>query len=369
MVADPRAIAVAPGDAVRLGGDPRAWRVVRSDVEAMRVTLDLVPLIERVAARPADAGAVVATPDVVIARTIVEAFELYPDGEEAWSAPRIAIAAAGDGARWRGAAVEISRDDGASWETLGRIAAPTVIGRVTAPVARGSATLLDRAGVIELSLTDDAATLQSADAAARDRGANLALLGDEVIRFARVEQVAPARWRLSVLERGLNGSAASSHDIGARFVLLTRDSLLVPATGTVRLGDRVRVSARGVGDGDAPAVAETIVTGRSVAPLAPVHARWTGRADGSARVTWIRRSRLGWRWADGEVPLAEERESYRVEVASAAGTRVVLTPKPGVTITDAEVAGGGVRVSIAQVGTLAASRAVTIMQGSVEGNQ
>jgi hypothetical protein len=69
------------------------------------------------------------------------------------------------------------------------------------------------------------------------------------------------------------------------------------------------------------------------------------------------------------VPLAEERECYRVEVASAAGTRVVLTPEPGVTITDAEVAGGRVRVSIAQVGTLAASRAVTIMQGSVEGNQ
>jgi hypothetical protein len=114
VVADARAIAVAPGDAVRLGGDPRAWRVVRSDVEAMRVTLDLVPLVERVASRPADAGAVIATPDVVIGRTIVEAFELYPDGEEAWSAPRIAIAAAGDGAGRRG-----DGDQPRRWRKLG----------------------------------------------------------------------------------------------------------------------------------------------------------------------------------------------------------------------------------------------------------
>ena len=78
----------------------------------------------------------------------------------------------------------------------------------------------------------------------------------------------------------------------------------------------------------------------SVAPLTPVHLRWQALAAGDARVTWIRRSRVGWRWADGEVPLGEERECYRVAVTSALGTRVFLVDQPLASITRDEVAGG-----------------------------
>lgn len=364
VIADARAIAVAPGDAVRAGDEPRVWRVTRSSVEATRVTLDLVPLGAPVAARPADAGQVIADPDVAIGRTVVAGFELPPSGEEAWSSPRIAIAAAGDAPGWRQAALELSRDAGATWEAIGGSAAPAVIGTTLAPLRRGSATLIDRAGVIEVALLHDAMMLQSADAGALARDANVALLGDEMIQFARAEQVAPARWHLTVLARGLNGSESRAHPPGTRLVLLDRDSLLVPASGLVRIADRVAVAARGVGDVNGSAFAEALVTGRSVAPPAPVHLRWEALADGGARVRWVRCSRIGREWDAGEVPLGEERERYRVSVTGAAGTRVLLVEEASVGIAPEECAGGGVRVAVSQVGTVAPSREAIISWGT-----
>jgi hypothetical protein len=218
--------------------------------------------------------------------------------------------------------------------------------------------------VIDVALLHDGMALASADVAAIGRGANLALLGDEVIQFAGAEQIAPARWCVSMLGRGLNGSESRDHPAGTRLVLLDRDSLLLPAPGVLRVGDRVRVNAQGVGDVDAPATTETIVTGRSVAPLAPVHLRWAADADGGATVTWVRRSRLGWRWTEGEVPLAEEREAYRVAVTSAVGLRVTAVAEPAISITEKEVAGGGVRVTVSQIGTVATSSEAVINWGN-----
>lgn len=369
IVSDARAIAVKPGDAVRVGDDPAVWRVVRSSVEAMRVTLDLAPLGRAPDGRTAEAGVVNASPDVAIGRTVIAVFELYPSGEEAWSTPRLGIAAAGDRPGWRQATIEISRDDGATWQMLGATAAPAIMGTVAAPVGRASATMIDRANLIDVDLLHDGMALSHADDAQRDRGANPALLGAEVIQFARAEQVAPARWRLSLLSHGLNGSAVDVHDAGTRFVLLERDSLLIASEGVVRLGDRVRVSASGigddVGDGDAArAGSETFLDGRSVAPLAPVHLRWNPAADGGARVTWVRRSRLGWRWGEVEAPIGEESERYRVTVSSKLGERVKMLAEPAITITAAEVAGGGVRVAVVQVGMVASSRAAVIEQGN-----
>ena len=260
--------------------------------------------------------------------------------------------------------MELSRDNGATWEAVGRTAAPAVIGTIAAPLRRGGRALIDRAGVIELALLHDGIGLESADAPRIAQGANVALLGDEVIQFARAVQVAPRRWRLSHLARAMNGSDSRDHPAGTRFVLLDRASLLVPEAGVLRIGDRIRVSVRGIGDVDGPVMADTVVDGRSVAPLAPVHLRWMAGADGSARVTWVRRSRIGWRWGDGEVPLAEERELYRVVVTSTLGTRVLQVGETSVSLLPEEWADGGVRVAVSQIGTVATSREAIITRGN-----
>ena len=54
--------------------------------------------------------------------------------------------------------------------------------------------------------------------------------------------------------------------------------------------------------------------GRARRPWAPCHLQAAARSDGGVDLAWIRRARLhgdGW---DGEPPLGEEGESYRVAV-------------------------------------------------------
>jgi len=51
-------------------------------------------------------------------------------------------------------------------------------------------------------------------------------------------------------------------------------------------------------------------------PWSPVHPKWKFLDGGDLRIEWTRRSRAGTIWADHvEVPLAEEFEKYRVELA------------------------------------------------------
>jgi len=53
-----------------------------------------------------------------------------------------------------------------------------------------------------------------------------------------------------------------------------------------------------------------------------------------------------------------------VAVISAIGTRVLLTDKPAAAVSRDERAGGGVRVAISQIGTVASSPEVIITRGN-----
>src|SRR3546814_11488239 len=52
-------------------------------------------------------------------------------------------------------------------------------------------------------------TLSNAGDALLDGGANLALVGDELLQFGRAEQIDATRWRLSRLWRGRRGTEAA----------------------------------------------------------------------------------------------------------------------------------------------------------------
>lgn len=124
------------------------------------------------------------------------------------------------------------------------------------------------------------------------------------------------------------------------------------------LGSEVRLLASGVGDLAGPAAATVRLDGASVAPPAPVALRWDDDGAGGAIVRWTRRSRAGWRWADGgDVPLAEEAERYRIDTP--AGSQTVTAPS--FALSAALRAAGPVAVSVRQLGTLAESRPVTVV--------
>ncbi|KQT34663.1 hypothetical protein ASG29_00365 [Sphingomonas sp. Leaf412] len=353
---DVSAIAVAPGDAVLPAGEGAPWRVTRATLEEMRVVLDLVPVPVAAAARTADPGVVAGAPDRLIGRTVVTAFELPPLDDALPQVPQLLIAAAGTEPGWRGALLSVSRD-GATWEDGGATAAPATMGTIATPLGAAPATLVDRVHAVEVEFPHEAMALASADAAALDRGANLALIGDELIQFGRATPIGATRWRIADLWRGRRGTAAAAHDAGARFVLIEAATLAVVALPGVRAAP-LRISAIGVGDGGVAATATMVPTGASVAPPAPVHVRATPDAGGGLALRWIRRSRRGWRWDDGgDAPLVEEQEAYRITLPAGSGTRDVTVTQPALDLAAGEWEPG--IVAIRQLGTLAESMPAT----------
>ncbi|MCP3735049.1 phage tail protein [Sphingomonas sp. RP10(2022)] len=352
----PEGMAIAPGGIVRVGDEAGRWRVARVAVAGPATTLDLVPLAAMPVTAGASSGQVAAAADVPVGATRLVVAELPGLEDAPLSGPRISVIAAGAGAGWRQAALLYSLDDGASWIGAGGTAAAAAIGRVeVAPVA-ASPWLVDRRSRVVIVLEHAAMALHDADAAMLAGGANLALVGDELLQFGRAEPLGAGRWALSGLYRGLRGTegAIGGQQAGDRFALVERDAVAAIDLPVSAIGRAVRVLASGVGDTVEPAAAIVTVTGASVAPPAPVHGAARVQADGSIAIRWTRRSRAGWDWVDSrDAPLAEETEAYRVVIEQADGSeRTVEVTEPGLVL----AAGDSARaVRIVQRGTLAPS--------------
>lgn len=357
------ALAIPPGARVAIDGVPGVWRVDRWALEAMVVTLDCVALSPASAPASASGGRVLGAPDLALGTTILAGFELPPlDGSLA-SAPRLAVAAAGTQPGWRSAALLLS-SDGVRWDGAGSTALPAVIGQVIAAPGVGPAGLEDRANRVEVQLARDGMMLADADTVAMDAGANLAMLGGELIQFARAEPLGANRWRLSGLWRGRRGTeeAIGTQEAGDRFVLIAADSIRSIDLPDAAIGTELRLMAEGPGDIDGPVESEAAITGLSMVPPSPVHLAATRDDDGGATIRWVRRSRNGWRWIDGaDAPLGEERERYRMTIAPEGGAVWTLeTDAPMASLT-ADEAGVGATVSVRQAGSHGLSRASSIL--------
>ena len=349
---------IAPGDRVTIDGEVGTWRVAGARLEGMAATLDLVPLSPGSLPVASTPGRALSAPDRTIGATVIHAFELPNLDETLLTQPRVLIAAAGTGAGWRRAALLTSLDDGASWSGAGATALPAVLGTVLVPPGDGSAAILDLANAIEVELLHAGMTLASVDAMALDAGANLAVVGGELLQFGAAAQLSATRWRLTRLLRARRGMGAG-HVAGEPFTLLAPECVTAVTLPASAIGKTLRVLASGVGDAE-PAEAWAGVTGASVAPPSPVRLTATPLGDGSTRVGWIRRSRLGWAWRDGgDAPLGEEREAYRVTIVAGGAARSVVATAPEVIATSAETAAGAL-VSVRQFGTVAESGAAEI---------
>ncbi len=246
------------------------------------------------------------------------------------------------------------------------IARPASLGRGTEPLGPGFEGRIDRAGSIFVELFD--AEVASVARSQLLNGANAAALRSvsgawEVLQFETAQEVSPQLWRLDGLLRGQLGTGdamASGAPAGTDFVIL--DEAVAPAgllAGEVGLLLNWRVGPAGSASGDFAQSAE--VGGlRSLLPFAPVHlrARVTG---GDLALSWIRRSRLGGDpWEVNEIPLGEEIEQYRLEIAQPGGAvrRTVTTSEPGWLYPSALIAGDfgalptAVDVTVRQLGAV-----------------
>lgn len=221
---------------------------------------------------------------------------------------------------WMGASIYRSDDAGGSYQRVVGFQEPCVVGTTTSALAGGPTAVFDDKGFVEVVLSG-VATLNSATELAVLSGANLALVGQELIQFKSAELLSAGKYRLSGLLRGRLGSewATIGHSAGERFVLLDarlqKDAMPSGLIGLLRHYKPVSV-----GKTLGQTAAQTFIySGRALKPYAPVHVTGTRSGGGDLTIAWVRRTRVGGGWRDGvDVPLSEESEAYEVEILNGA---------------------------------------------------
>lgn len=362
-------LALGAGRHIRVDGRPGRWRISRWTLDRMVLTLELtgVPGAAPAAAGQANPGRPVDQPDLIHGPTSLRLLDLPLLHEELPGRPRLLAAAAGTEPGWRRAELIASFDGGSTWASAGATAPPAVLGTaLEVPAAAGSA-LIDERGRVDVELLNEAMWLESRSDSALADGANLALLGEELIQFGHAEPLGERRFRLSRLLRGRRGTewAAGLHAPGEPFVLIEAESLAVVEAPLGSLGGEARLMAQGLGDPDG-VLAVRAVAGEVMRPPAPAHFRADRLANGDLALAWVRRSRSGWVWLSGsDTPLGEESESYRVTLAGGGSSRSVTVFAPAYVYTAAEQAADGLTgpltAEVIQLGTSAPSRPASLL--------
>lgn len=355
--------ALAPGKVVAAPGHDGAWLIESWEWRDQGIELELRRLPRGPARQPAaDPGEALPPADLPVTPTTLVAYELPWDG--AGSPPTRAAYAAVSSASpgWRGAALYVQQ--GEQLISLGPSGSRrSVVGHLVTSLGPSAATLFDRQAAVEVDLVAADFALDSTDLAGIAAGANMALIGGEVLQFLSAQRVEGARWRLSGLLRGRGGTepaAAQGAPAGAAFVLLDEAPVALDAT---KLGETDGATIAAIGLADPEPVYAPLANARLTrTPLIPVHGRAAENADGSLRLQWCRRSRGAWAWLDGvDVPLNEQAEGYLVGLGDSEApdlrweTGAPLLEIDAATWSSIQAAHAGKPLWVRQLGTLASS--------------
>jgi len=354
-------LSIEVGDRICVDDDARQWRVRRQTLDGMVVELELEALAGPLVG-PTNADAGRAIPNVFSKQgaTQVRLLDLPAFNDDGGAVPRLWMAVSGDGA-WRAADILASTDGGASWVSLGSARTRAVTGTTLGVLADGPADRWDERTTVEVMLANADDWLTSATMDAVVGGANLAAIGDELVAFRAADATGPGRFRLSGLLRGRFGTefASTRHGNGEAFTLLDPARLFRADLGSVPVGATVMVKAVGPLDVATQVEAKSIcASAANLRPFTPTHLRMTRDPDGTVRLVWSRRSRIGSGWPDGsDIPLGEANEEYLVTVVPASGPVQTYT-------TTAEALTFNVAQQTAQTGAPIASARLSVAQVS-----
>ncbi len=321
-------LGLTPGDTLCLEGEAEALFQVREvTVEAGRLLVSAVPvsLQDEVSAAEAEPGEAVPQPNVPHGPTTLHVLDLPAISTALGAGPVLHLAVAGASEGWRRASVAVSLDGGFDYGAVADIPARTIMGTATTILPQGETALWDRVSTVEVELLAPDMALEARSEASVLAGANLCLIGQELVQFASAELLPSGRYRLSNLLRGRRGTeaAATGHAAGERFVLLSGAALVPYDAGLARLGQTLHFKAMGPHEALEDVAGQGVVlTAQALRPLAPVHLRLWRDGAGDIHLRWVRRSRQGFDWIDGaEAPLAEEAEAYEVQILSGGTVR------------------------------------------------
>ncbi len=328
-----------PGALVSVPGQSGLWMIAGWEWREGGVELDLIrQAASDVPVGSRDPGAAFQPLDRLAVPTLLSCFEVPFDGTGSPDAEPVYVAVSAADGRWSGAALYLSRNG-----VLDRLpqsaAARAVTGTLMTEMGPSPSLIFEPTASLTLEL--DAASMQLAPATIPmlAQGANRLLVGQEIVQFAEVEPTGERRWRLSGLLRGRGGTEAAAQSgqlASARAVLL--DDALIALDGTAFDPATSQIAAIGLGD-DTPVTTEIERPGLARRPQSPVHPAARVTSDGGLALGWTRRARGGWHWPDGvDLPLVEQSEQYEVGVGDAAAPLALWAcPTPRFEISSAEL--------------------------------
>jgi hypothetical protein len=136
--------------------DDLDWQVRETRFERFVLTLELARVGAAAALmQPSDPGRALVHGDQTAGPTNLLVLDLSPLPGELPDGPRLWIAGAGASAGWRRAGVALSLDDGASYEPVGLLPAPVIMGRTVSVLPAANPAGWDRLGQVEVELLAD----------------------------------------------------------------------------------------------------------------------------------------------------------------------------------------------------------------------
>jgi hypothetical protein len=355
----PNYLDLQPGARLEMDVRPREWCVEQCTIDGFVVVAVLRPSWEPSASIPADAGRIVPNDDVVMADVTLALFDVPDVLGIGSNAPTVLLAASNPSSAWKSCMAEIIA--GQQILQTQTTARKTFLGRALTGLPVGDAHLINRGAAFDVQLIDPDQWLLSCDDEALVNGANLAVLGSELIQFGSAEPLGEGRFRLSRLLRGRGGTewAMNSHTIDEPFALIQPDSVRpVPLAGW-KIGAGITAAVHNL-SGTTSNSDAIVLNGESLRPLSPVRAKAWIEESGDLTIEWTRRTRAASAWVDEvDVPLGERVELYRVSITGGEGSLELEAAQPSLRVAAAQVAelGAGVTIEVRQVGDFAVSRA------------
>jgi hypothetical protein len=350
-----------PGRAIQLEGSARAWLVRSLSIEGMAVAIEAEAAPVEVPVLPAAPGRATREPDIRIGRTELALFELPALGEAPEPFAKIQVAACNAGL-WK--QIPVSLLLGTAPAGTAAMVKPAVLGIAETVLDPRAPMVLDAISTVVVTLANPSHVLLNADDDALMAGANLAMLGDELLQFGSADQIGEASYRLLKLLRGRRGTewAAFAHAAGESFCMVDAGAMRSTDFPPSAVAGTLTATAHGIGDQAPLPTATRIVLGESQRPPSPCHL--TLRRDGANLIAgWTRRTHRGWAWLDG-IGVADDGfpELYQLTISGPAGSARSEMPTATASFPLSELPaapGEEILLTVSSVGPAALSRPAT----------
>lgn len=217
---------------------------------------------------------------------------------------------------WPGAYVEMSLDGGQNYIDGQTTQTGSVIGELVTPLGDHPHEFPDTVNRCEIQIKTPDELLTSTNLAGMLNRRNRAIIGDEIVNFADVDEVTPGIWDVGHWLRGRLGTDAVAHSIGERFVLLDT-AMFIPAE-LAWLGRDLTFRAATLGRPiDEATIITVTFTGQSQTERRPAYL--SARRDGTnAVISWQGVGRLG---AGANVAMGAYFQGYRVTLTDGSTTQ------------------------------------------------